>query len=89
MASGLSPIADAEKRHYAVRLSGNYGGPLQEVMKKATKSSTETKSPREDFGHSRPKRRTRSSFLLEADIVLPSAFRASFEGHLPYRRIIE
>jgi hypothetical protein len=26
---------------------------------------------------------------LEADIVLPSAFRASFEGHLPYRRIIE
>jgi hypothetical protein len=89
MASGLSPIADAEKRHYALRLSGNYGGPLQEVMKKATKSSTETKSPREDIGHSRPKRRTRSSFLLEADIVMPSAFRASFEGHLPYRRIIE
>jgi hypothetical protein len=89
MASGLSPIADAEKPHYALHLSGNYGGPLQGVMKKAAKSSTETKSPREEIGHSRSKRRTRSSFLLEADVVMPSVFRASFEGHLPYRRIIE
>jgi hypothetical protein len=58
-------------------------------MKKAAKPSSEVKSPREDLGHSRPKRRTRSSFLLEADVVTPSVFRASFEGQLPYRRIIE
>jgi hypothetical protein len=63
--------------------------PAQREMKKTGKPSNEGKSPRGDLSHSRPKRRTRSAFLLEADVVIPSVFRASFEGHLPYRRIIE
>jgi hypothetical protein len=61
----------------------------EKSMKKTAKPSSGIKSPREDVGHSRPKRRSRNSFLLEADIGLPTVFRASFEGHLPYRRIIE
>ena len=52
-------------------------------MKKTAKPSSEGKSPREEVGHSRPKRRTRSSFLLEADIVCLLCFELRSKGTFP------
>ncbi len=62
---------------------------LESDMKKTAKQSSAAKSSRQDVSHSRPKRRLRSTLLLEAEAVIPSVLRVSFDEHLPYRRIIE
>ena len=62
---------------------------LEMDMKKTAKQSSGAKSPRQDICHSRPKRRLRSPFLMEAEAMIPSIFRTSIDEHLPYRRIIE